>query len=123
MSGLFGMKTGKKKTSLEVHADELEIENTDLKVSDKKKRREQDKEEGVIDKVMPKKNKKKQKKWFCTTDCSSNLLAFWYHDFNIEITKMDGNETHEFKFIIGLYLSILKLNQKNIKNMSQLKVK
>ncbi|KAG1963622.1 PIN2/TERF1-interacting telomerase inhibitor [Pimephales promelas] len=51
-------KTGKKKTSLEVHADL----RTDLNVSDKKKRREQDKEERVIDKVMPKKNKKKQKK-------------------------------------------------------------
>ncbi|KAK7133265.1 hypothetical protein R3I94_015211 [Phoxinus phoxinus] len=57
-------KTGKKKTSLEVHTDEpktVEIENTDFRVSDKKKKREQD-EEGAIGKVMPKKNKKKQKK-------------------------------------------------------------
>ncbi|XP_016101947.1 PIN2/TERF1-interacting telomerase inhibitor 1-like [Sinocyclocheilus grahami] len=63
-----GKRKKEKKTSLEVHADELktiEIENMDHKVSDKKKKkkkRERDEEEGASEEVVPKKNKKKQKK-------------------------------------------------------------
>uniref|UniRef100_A0A8C1EQR8 PIN2 (TERF1) interacting telomerase inhibitor 1 n=1 Tax=Cyprinus carpio carpio TaxID=630221 RepID=A0A8C1EQR8_CYPCA len=59
-----GKRKKEKKTSPEVHADELktiEIENMDRKVSDKKKKkkkRERDEEEGATEEVGPKKNKK-----------------------------------------------------------------
>ncbi|XP_050995380.1 PIN2/TERF1-interacting telomerase inhibitor 1 [Labeo rohita] len=60
-----GKRKKEKKTSLEVHADEvetIEIENMYPKVSDKKKKkkkRQQEKEEGAAEEGVPKKNKKK----------------------------------------------------------------
>ncbi len=109
-----GKRKKDKKTSLEVHSDEpktIEIENMYPKFQIKRKRRKREnmmKRKEWLRKWCPKRTRKNRKSdLFFYNWLLSKLVTFWcHHDFNIEITKINGNEANEFTFRTGLYLHI-----------------